>query len=88
MVRVTLAALLHSYTGGKRDVEARGATIGEVMDDLDRQFPGIAFRVIDEQGKVRKHMNVFVGESPSRDRATAIPPGAGIYIVGALSGGA
>ncbi len=86
-VRVRMAALLHSYTGGRDVIDAEGATIGEVMDDLDRRFPGIAFRVIDEQGRVRRHMNVFVGEDAAIDRASPVPDGTEIYIVGALSGG-
>ena len=85
--QVRLAALLHSYTSGQDTLSAEGATLGEVMDDLDRRFPGIAFRVIDEQGGVRRHMRVFVGQSAALNRATEIPPGAEIYIVGALSGG-
>jgi hypothetical protein len=85
--QVRLAALLHSYTNGQDTLPAEGATLGEVMDDLDRRFPGIAFRVIDEQGAVRRHMRVFVGQSAALNRATAIPSGAEIYIVGALSGG-
>jgi len=85
--RVRLAALLHSYTEGRDTVEAEGATLGEVMDDLDRRFPGLAFRVIDEQGRVRRHMHVFVGETTATDRATPVPPGVELYIVGALSGG-
>ena len=86
-VRVRLAALLHSYTGGASVVEAAGSTVGEVMDDLDRQFPGLAFRVIDEQGRVRRHMHVFVGEDAAKDRGTVVPAGKEIFVVGALSGG-
>jgi molybdopterin converting factor small subunit len=86
-VRVRVAALLHEYTGGKSVVESDGATIGAVMDDLDRQFPGVAFRIIDEQGRVRRHMHVFVGETTATDRATPVPAGVELYIVGALSGG-
>lgn len=86
-VRVRVAALLHAYTSGRSVVDAEGATVGAVMDDLDRRFPGFAFRVIDEQGRVRRHMNVFVGEERAADRASPVPPGAEVYIVGALSGG-
>ena len=96
-VRVRLAALLHGYTGGRAVVEAAvndsadgraaATSVGAVMDDLDRQFPGIAFRVIDEQGRVRRHVNVFVGEERATDRASPVPAGTEIYIVGALSGG-
>jgi molybdopterin synthase sulfur carrier subunit len=86
-VRVRLAALLHSYTGGKSVIACEGATLGAVMDDLDRQYPGIAFRVIDEQGNVRRHVNVFVGEESARDRGVPVPAGAEVFVVGALSGG-
>jgi molybdopterin converting factor small subunit len=86
-VRVRVAALLFEYTGGASVVEADGATIGAVMDDLDRRFPGVAFRVIDEQGRVRRHVHVFVGETTATDRATPVPAGVELFIVGALSGG-
>ena len=85
--RVRVAALLHSYTGGRDVVDVEGATVGEVMDDLDRRFPGIAFRIIDEQGRVRRHMHVYVGQDAAADRATPVPHGTEIFIVGALSGG-
>lgn len=86
-VRVRFAALLHDYTDGRAEVEAAGATLGEVMDDLERQFPGLAFRVIDEQGRVRRHMKVFVGEHTVADRAAPVAAGVELYVVGALSGG-
>ncbi|MBI2312590.1 MAG: MoaD/ThiS family protein [Betaproteobacteria bacterium] len=86
-MRVRIAALLDSYTGGATEVEVEGGTAAEVMAALDRRFPGLAFRVIDEQGQVRPHMKIFLGEEIVRDLATPVPPGAEIYIVGALSGG-
>lgn len=90
-VRVRLAALLHSYTAGRNvveaDVPAASPTLGEVMDALDGAHPGIAFRVIDEQGAVRRHMNVFCGEESLRSRGDRVRPGAELYVVGALSGG-
>jgi molybdopterin converting factor small subunit len=86
-VRVRVAALLHSYTDGKSHVEAEGTTVGEVVDDLDRRHPGIGFRIVDEQGNVRRHIHLFVGEESARTRATPVPPGVEVFIVGALSGG-
>jgi len=86
-VLVRVAALLHDYTDGKDELRVEGATLGEVMDDLDSRFPGLAFRVLDEQGRVRQHMRVFVGEIPARDRTTPIQAGVELFIVGALSGG-
>ncbi len=90
-VRVRVAALLHEYTDGADEIDVDvandDATLGEVMDALDARFPGLAFRVIDEQDRVRRHMNVFVGEQPARDRESPVPAGKEIYIVGSLSGG-
>lgn len=86
-VRVRVAALLHSYTGGAAVIEVESGTAAEVMAALDRRFPGLVFRVIDEQGQVRPHMKIFVGEEMLRDLRTPVPPGSEIFIVGSLSGG-
>ena len=86
-MRVVLPSQLHSYPGGRREVSAAGATLAEVLADLERQFPGIRFRVIDEQGRVRQHIVIFVGSSRRDDLAAPIAPGAEVQIVGALSGG-
>jgi len=87
MVRVRVAALLRSYTAGDSVVEVEGEQVGEVMAALDRRFPGLAFRVVDEQGRVRPHMNIFVGEELASGLETRIATGQEVYIVGALSGG-
>jgi molybdopterin converting factor small subunit len=86
-VRVMIGSQLRAYTGGAESVEASGANVGEIMRDLDRRFPGIAFRVIDEQGRVRTHMRVFVAGAMARREADPVPEGSEILIVGALSGG-
>ncbi|PYS54368.1 MAG: molybdopterin synthase sulfur carrier subunit [Acidobacteria bacterium] len=86
-VRVRIAPLLYSYTGGLKIIEVEAATVGEAIAALDSRFPGLAFRVIDEQRRIRPHMNIFLGEEKVRDLATPITTGAEIYIVGALSGG-
>jgi sulfur-carrier protein len=86
-VRVRMAALLHSYTDGLKVIEVEAATVGEAIAALDRRFPGLAFRVIDEQSQIRPHMNIFLGEEKVRDLGTPVTTGAEIYIVGALSGG-
>ena len=86
-VEVRLAALLHSYTQGAAVVQARGATIGEVLDDLDRQYRGIRFRLVDEQDRLRPHMRLFLNGTDARDVGRAVGDGDEIYIVGALSGG-
>jgi molybdopterin converting factor small subunit len=86
-VRVRIASLLHSYTGGSKVIEVEASTVGEAIAALDRRFPGFAFRVIDEQIQIRPHMNIFLGEDKVLYLDTPIPSGAEIYIVGALSGG-
>ena len=86
-VRVRVAALLHSYTGGASVVEVEGATVLDVMAALDVRFPGLAFRVIDEHGRIRPHMNVFLRQDMLSDLKAPVPPDSELYIVGALSGG-
>ena len=84
---VRIPTPLRSYTGERSQVEAEGATVAEVLDDLDRQFPGLRFRVVDEQGRLRKHMKVFLGDESVRDLWTPVPPGTEVTLMQALSGG-
>jgi len=86
-VRVRVAPLLYSYTGGLKTVEVEAATVGEALASVDRRFPGVLFRVIDEQNQIRPHINIFLGEESVRDLAVPVADGSEIYIVGALSGG-
>ena len=87
MTRVIVPSQLRSYTAGASEVTAQGDTLAAVLSDLDRQFPGFRFRVIDEQDRVRRHIIIFVGGERRDDLAAAIPVGADVQIVGALSGG-
>jgi molybdopterin converting factor small subunit len=84
---VHVGSVLHDYTGGRARVEARGATVGAVLVDLDRRFPGLRFRVIDEQGQVRPHMRLYLGNQPVRDLACKVGSGDELHLLGALSGG-
>ncbi len=68
-------------------VTAQGATVSELLDDLDRQFPGIRFRVVDEQNRLRPHVNVWVGSDPVTDLATPVGDADEVTIMQALSGG-
>jgi sulfur-carrier protein len=86
-VPVHLSSHLHSYTRGKSDVEAEGRTLAELVADLDRRFPGLRFRVIDEQDRIRPHINFFVGGAMVRDLNRPIVPATEVLILGALSGG-
>jgi sulfur-carrier protein len=87
MPRVVVPSQLRSYTSGRSEVDAAGATVAEVLADLDRQFPGFRFRVIDEQDRVRRHIIIFVGGDRIDAIAAPVPGGAEVHIVGALSGG-
>jgi molybdopterin converting factor small subunit len=87
MIQVLIPSQLTSYTGGATRVEAAGATVGGVLDDLDRRFPGLKFRVIDEQDRVRKHMRLFIGRQETRSIVAALVDGQELLIFGALSGG-
>jgi molybdopterin converting factor small subunit len=87
MVRVLIPSQLIAYTDGASRVDAAGASVGAVLDDLDRRFPGLKFRVVDEQDRVRKHMRMFVGQDETRSVEAALAEGDELLIFGALSGG-
>lgn len=86
-MRVRIPSPLRSYTGQAVAVEAEGTTVDEVLDDLDHRYPGLRFRVVDEQGRLRRHMKVFVGAEPVRDLATPVGPADELTLMQALSGG-
>jgi molybdopterin converting factor small subunit len=86
-MKVFVPTQLRGYTSNQGEVEARGATLLEVLGDLERQFPGFRFRVIDEHDRVRRHIIFFVGEDRQEDVNAEIPAGKDVTIVGALSGG-
>ena len=73
--------------GGKGEVEAEGATLGEILAALDRRYPGLRFRIITEQDTIREHIRIFVNEGQARDLSTALRPNDQIHILCALSGG-
>jgi molybdopterin converting factor small subunit len=85
-MKVLVPSPLLSYTG-RREVEASGATLAEVVADLDRRYPGIRFRMIDEQDRLRPHVRLFVNGEQARDLAIALAPSDEVQIVQALSGG-
>jgi sulfur-carrier protein len=92
---VLVPGLLRSYTAGADRVNvdvlpapgAREPTLGDGVVALDRAFPGLRFRIIDEQGHIRPHIKLFVDGLQARDLASPLPAAATLMIVGALSGG-
>ncbi len=85
-MKVLIPSPLLSYTK-EREVDASGATISELLADLDRQYPGLRFRVIDEQDKMRAHMRFFVNGEQVFDMTRSLRPTDAVQIVQALSGG-
>ena len=85
-MKVLIPSPLHSYTGGSR-VEANGATLGALLADLDRRYPGIRFRMVDEQDRIRRHMRVFVNGDQVFDLSRPLRPSDEVAIVQALTGG-
>lgn len=85
-MKVLIPSALRSYTDSNW-AEAQGATLEAVLADLERLYPGIRFRMIDEQNRIRPHIRFFVGGMQARDLGQALDPNAELLIVQALSGG-
>jgi molybdopterin synthase sulfur carrier subunit len=86
-MKVRIPSPLRSYTGGASEVAAEGRTLDELLRDLDRRHPGIRFRVVDEQGALRQHMNIYVAQERVRDLTTDITNVPEVVLMQALSGG-
>lgn len=86
-LKVTLPTPLVDYTGGSREVNASGNTLADLLRDLDRQYPGIRFRMIDEQGQIRAHIKLFVNAELERSLESRLIEQDRVIIVAALSGG-
>jgi MoaD family protein len=87
MMKVIIPSPLLSYTKQLKEVEADGSTIAELLDDLNRRYPGIRFRMIDEQDAVRPHMKIFVNGEQVWRLDSSLKQTDEIYILQALSGG-
>ena len=85
-MKVLIPSPLHSYTSKAR-VEANGATLAALLADLDRQYPGIRFRMVDEQERIRRHMRVFVNGDQVFELSRPLGPSDEVVIVQALTGG-
>lgn len=85
-MKVLIPSPLRSYTQSN-EVDAAGATMAELLADLDRLYPGLRFRMIDEQARMRRHMRFFVNGEQTFDLAQRLGPTDSVQIVQALSGG-
>jgi len=85
-VNVLIPSPLHSYTGRAR-VEADGNSLAALLADLERQYPGIRFRMVDEQDRIRRHMRVFLNGDQVFELSQPLGPNDEVIIVQALTGG-
>jgi hypothetical protein len=98
-LRVLIPGLLRSYTGGEAVVELTlppphpppgglaAPSVETALRELDRRHPGLRFRVVDEQGSIRRHIRIFLDGDQVHGLDTALPVAGEMMIVGALSGG-
>ncbi|MGN6242723.1 MAG: MoaD/ThiS family protein [Motilibacteraceae bacterium] len=89
-VTVRVPTILRTYTGGASEVSAEGGTLAEVIDALEASYPGIRGRVLDDAGKLRRFVNVYVGDEDVRfaeGLATPTPAGSSVSVIPAVAGG-
>jgi molybdopterin synthase sulfur carrier subunit len=89
-VTIRIPTTLRTLTGGASQVEVEGATVGEVLGALDATHPGFADRLVDEEGNLRRFVNVFVADDDVRyldGVGTAVPDGETVSIIPAVAGG-
>lgn len=85
-MRVIIPTQLRSYTQ-LAEVQAQGDTLADLLLDLDRRYPGIRFRMINEQDAIREHIRIFVNMDTAESLDHVLRPGDTVRIIGALSGG-
>ena len=89
-IKIRIPAPLQKLTQDKSQVEAKGATIGEIIEDLNRQFPGFKDRLCDSQGKLRRFINIYLNQEDIRFlkmESSKTKDGDEISIVPAIAGG-
>ena len=89
-VTVLIPTPLRRFTGGDAKVTVVGASVGEVLDALERTYPGIGERLRDDSGQIRRFVNVFVNGQNVRDRdgvETSLTTGDEVGIIPAMAGG-
>lgn len=90
MAHVSFTRHLARFFPDLAEGDFEGTTVREVIDALDRRHPGLASYIVDETGRLRRHVNIFVGEEPIADRerlTDPLTPTARVFILQALSGG-
>jgi sulfur-carrier protein len=90
-VTVRLPGALRDATGGQTKIEATGRTLADVIGDIERRHPGFAGRVLDDDGRIRTYVNVYIGENDARERGgteAVVPEGSEVMVIPAMAGGA
>ena len=87
MIEVHLSTHFRGYTGGKKSVFATGNTIDELLANLDANYPGIRFRIINEQEEIRHHIKLFKNKIQVDQISEPLSDADAVHIIGALSGG-
>lgn len=90
MVTIRIPTTLRTLTGGSSEVQVEGATVAEALDALEAAHPGFRDRLFDDEGNLRRFVNVFVADDDVRyleGAATAVPDGETISIIPAVAGG-
>jgi sulfur-carrier protein len=90
-VQVRIPTILRSYTGGAAEVTAPDGTLRDVIAGLDAAYPGIGSRILDDGGKLRRFVNVYVGEEDVRFAQgldTQVARGTRVSLIPAVAGGA
>jgi molybdopterin synthase sulfur carrier subunit len=89
-INVRIPTILRTYTQDQSQVSADGATLTDVLDSLESSFPGIKARVVDDEGKLRRFVNIYVAEEDvrfSQGLDTPTPDGSQVSIIPAVAGG-
>ena len=90
-VTVRLPGALRDATGGQTKLEASGRTLADIIADVDRRHPGFRGRIVDENGRLRSYVNVYIGEDDARTKGgtdAPVPDGSEVMVIPAMAGGA
>jgi molybdopterin synthase sulfur carrier subunit len=89
-VSVRIPTILRAYTGGAAEVPTAPGTLREVIAGLDASYPGLSGRILDDTGKLRRFVNVYVGDEDVRlaqGLDTDVPSGVQVSVIPAVAGG-